>query len=627
MDDLKIPVILLICIICGAGFYFYNKSQNPTTPKVKPTKTIVESVSSKETEAKEAKKKSEEEFIDKAKEVFESGNYNKTLEFLSEHQNSSDYNVQRMIAYSLSSNKEYDRAILAFEKVLKIRKVPADGYSLAYLYEITGRFSAAASIYLELAELDLPSKLKISVYEGIARISEYLPENKYFIKYIQELVNICPESKDGIMSLLKYKRKTESFDNISSLAEKVEKNFSNDYLCLYELAQLYENAGNNNDAVNAYKKCIKLDSKNYTPYLDCYRVLMKLNKRESAVSALEYYLNSEQVYPGMYFEAALTALKCQKYKPAFRLYLAAVVSDSRFLGKNDEGLVSEVEKYYKENGSEFEKSFVNAFVSYLNGDYSSSLSEIESIKTDLESSAYKTDSKLLVDACDRMLKIEKKRDDEINAYEKFIRDQEEAERQEKERLLAEAKKAKEAKEKIDYRKLSDEEIKTTVANNLNNYNIQMSAANEFFLRGKLADAKTFFGNAAKADPKSDEPHYQLAKIFTIEKNYPNAQKCIEEAIKRNSSNINTLSFASSICMNNNDPVKAKEFAELALKKSPNNSLAKITLIKVYMNQGDFEKANSLIESSLAEEKSNIVRVELQELRKQIAENSQNNQNN
>ena len=137
MDDLKIPVILLICIICGAGLYFYNKSQNPTTPKVKPTKTIVESVPSKDSDAQEAKKKSEEELIVKAKEVFESGNYKKTLEVLSEHQNSSDYNVQRMIAYALSSNKEYDRAILAFEKVLKIRKVPADGYSLAYLYEIT----------------------------------------------------------------------------------------------------------------------------------------------------------------------------------------------------------------------------------------------------------------------------------------------------------------------------------------------------------------------------------------------------------------------------------------------------------------------------------------------------------
>ena len=77
-------------------------------------------------------------------------------------------------------------------------------------------------------------------------------------------------------------------------------------------------------------------------------------------------------------------------------------------------------------------------------------------------------------------------------------------------------------------------------------------------------------------------------------------------------------------MNNNDPGKAKEFAEMALKKSPNNSLAKITLIKVHISEGDYEKANTLIESSLAEEKSNIVRVELQELRKQILENNQNN---
>ena len=48
MDDLKIPVFLLICILGGVGFFFYNKSKNPVVPKVKPTKTVVEEVSEEE---------------------------------------------------------------------------------------------------------------------------------------------------------------------------------------------------------------------------------------------------------------------------------------------------------------------------------------------------------------------------------------------------------------------------------------------------------------------------------------------------------------------------------------------------------------------------------------------------
>ena len=150
MDDLKLPIFLLICILCGAGFYFYNKSHNPTQPKVKPKKVVEETIS--EEEKAEQKAEANLEKIKNAKKAFAKEDYKKTLEFLAGLEDKEDYDVQRMFAYIYSSKKEYDRAIIFFEKVLKIKKVPVDGYSLAYLYEVTGRSSAAASLYTELSE-------------------------------------------------------------------------------------------------------------------------------------------------------------------------------------------------------------------------------------------------------------------------------------------------------------------------------------------------------------------------------------------------------------------------------------------------------------------------------------------
>ena len=114
MDDLKIPVFLLICILGGVGFFFYNKSKNPVVPKVKPTKTVVEEVSEEE----KAEKKAEEELkvIKSAKAAFAKENYQETINILKGKENTQNYDVQSMFAYSYSSIKDYDKSILFLKK-------------------------------------------------------------------------------------------------------------------------------------------------------------------------------------------------------------------------------------------------------------------------------------------------------------------------------------------------------------------------------------------------------------------------------------------------------------------------------------------------------------------------------
>ena len=613
MDDLKLPIFLLICILGGVGFYFYNKSQNPTQPKVKPKKVVETTIS--EEEKAEQKAEAELEKIKDAKKSFAKKDYEKTLTLLSGLEDKADYDVQRMFAYSYSSKKEYDRSILFFEKTLKSKKVPADGYSLAYLYEVTGRASAAVSLYTELAEEELPTNLKKAVFEGIARVSTFIPNNSNLEPYMEKLLKEWPDSKDGVINLIKNKKQNNSFNGIDNIAESVNKYFSKDYACNYELAQLYEAAEKYNQAVTFYKKCIKIDPKNYTPFLDCYNDLMKLNKEESAVKALEYFLESGQTHVSLFFDASKIAHRNKLYRQAFRFYLNAAVSDPKIQGLEDGGLVSDIEKVVRDKGSETEKVFVNAFICYLNGDYEYATSEINKVKAELDNSVYKNDYKLVLKGCDRLAKIDKKRDDDIKAYENYLREEEEA----KKKAMEAAAVAK----TNDLKGYSDKELKDRALKSVSDFNLQLETASEFMRRGNMGEAKLYFRNACDINRKSHVPYYELAKISMFEANNDLAKKNIELALKNSPNNTECLALASSIYYNSNDIPKALECAEDVLKKDSNNTSARIIRAKVYMSEKQFDKANEEIEKALSYEKTNMLRAELLRFKRQIAEQKGN----
>ena len=611
MDDLKLPVFLLICILGGVGIYFYNKSQNPVQPKVKPKIVVEETIS--EEEKAEQKAEADKKNIEEAKKYFSRQDYTKTLDLLSNIDDKSDYAVQRMLAYCYSSKNDYSQAIGYFEKVLKVKRTRSDIYSLAGLYEKKGRYSDASALYFELTEdeEELSEDVKKSVYEGIARVSLSVPDNKKHEEYMLKLLKEWPDSKEALINLIKCKKQNKSYNDIDSLADSGNKYFSGDYTYNYELAQLYEAAGNNEQAVNYYKKCIKIDSKNYTPFFDCYRNLMKLNKTQSAIKALEYYLESGKIDVSIYFEAAKSAHKLKLYRQAFRLYLACASTDSKIQGLDDDGLVSDVEKAVREKGTETEKVFVNAFVCFLNGDYKYAISEIEKIKDELENSIYKNDYKLVLKGCERLANIDKKRDDDIAAYENYLRDQEEAKRK--------ASQKSNSGGNSELRKYSYNDLKERALKNISNFNIQVETAAEVVQRGKFSEAKTYYRNASDINRRSHVPYYELAKIYMIENNSNAAKSNIEQAIKCSPDNVECLSLASNISLKANDTTKAMEYSQSALKIDPGNTSARVVMVKIYMNSGNYDQADAEIDKALATEKTNMKRAELLSYKRQIKE--------
>lgn len=617
MDDLKVPVTILLLILAGAGYFFYNKKNNPT-PKFKPTKNIVETVPEKsEADIKAEKAEALAALKKQSSDVFKSGDYTETLKLIAGKEDSNDYQIQKMFGYSYAAAKEYDKAIVAFEKALKISKIPSEGYSLAYLYEITGRYGAAAGLYEELASADLPSNLRRSVFEGIARISAHYPENKNLYKYTQELLEDWPDSKDGVIALAKLMKERKDFSGIDKFVNKTSKTFSNDYEYNYAVAQLYDAAENYKDAVTYYKKCIKLQPRVYTPFMDCYNALTKAGKTEAAIKALEYFLESGQSYPTTYFKAALEAKRLKRYKTAFRFYLNAVCNDVRLQGKDDEGLMSEAEKEYKERGTELDKTFINAFICYINGDCQYADSELQRIKSEIENSVYKEDYALVVRECNKLLAKDKKRDDEIKAYEDRLRAEEEAKLAKERAAKAQAAKNNQANVTSGGSQLSDNELKIKALKAPSDYNIQLQTAMDFYARGNLKEAKTFFKNAMMLNSKSAIPYVEMARINSMENDYESAENNIEKGVKRDPSNPVALIMAANIFMKQNKLPKAKEYAEQAMQANPLDSQGLIMLAKINIQENNAAKAKELVDQGLATEKNNVRRAELLSLKRQL----------
>ncbi len=616
MDDLKVPVTLLLLILAGAGYFIYNKKNNPT-PKYKPTKNVVETIPEKSEADIKAEKAEKLAAIKKqTASAFKSGNYAETLKLIAGNEDSKDYQIQKMLGYSYSAEKDYDKAIIAFEKALKLAKIPSEGYSLAYLYEITGRYGAAAALYEDLATADLPPNLRRAVLEGIARISAHYPENNDLYENTKKLLEDWPDSKDGAVGLAKLMKERKAFSDIEKFVNKTSKAFGNDYEYNYAVAQLYDAAEKYKEAVTYYKKCIKLQPRVYTPFMDCYNALTKAGKTDAALKALEYFLESGQSYPTTYFKAAIEAKNLKHYKAAFRFYLNAVCNDVKLQGKDDEGLMEEVEREYKERGTELDKTFVNAFVCYINGDCQYADSELQRIKSEVENSVYKEDYALVVRECNKLLAIDKKRDDEIKAYEDRKRAEEEAAQRAKDRAAQKSAQNNQVATSGGSQ-LSDNELKIKALKAPSDYNIQLQTAMDFFARGNLKEAKTFFKNAIMVNNKSAIPYVEMARINTMENDYESAENYIEKGIKRDPTNPVALIMGANIFLNQNKLPKAKEYAEQAMQANPLDSQGLIMLAKINLQENNVARAKELIDQGLSTEKNNVRRAELLSLKRQV----------
>lgn len=595
MDGLKLPVFLLIVVLV-LGVYLFNPFSRPE-PKVRVKTVSTDMVD---------ETRSAEDTIKQAAELFAAGDFSKVIQLLEPSQNSEDHEIQRLLGYSYAGVKRFDAAILAFEKSLQQRRLPENGYSLAYLYEITGRTYVARNLYEELLSAVLPPKMQRAVYEGLARTTIFENDTRLAWKYNTELIKKYPDSPEGFIALIKILKITGKAKDVDKLTALGDKHHQENFGYNFWLGTLYFEIGNFDAALKRFKKCIALDPDNSTPYYYTYRILKRQKNIEAALLELEKYHKLNPLLPHIFFEAALDAKNEGKIDLAYKFIRSALTMDRTLLGRDDHGTMRAIERNIKKNGSDIEKQFLTAFVNYINGDYKVAREQVLHLTNTLKDGPLAEDGRRILRECD----ILAMQDARYLAQVRELQRQKELEQAVGLQTMA-ADPGFEDETEVDI-------IKRKAMINPNDLRLQYSAGLQLAKLGQIEDAKRFFDNSIRLNPNILEPNYSMARILIYEDNMGEARSYIDRALKINPNSSQTLSISATLYLKNNDFSRAKSDAEGALKANPNNGEARLVMAEVFVSQHDHREALQQINLGLEVEKDAEKRQQLLRLKETLS---------
>lgn len=563
MDGLKLPIILLVVVLALGVFLF-----NPFAPPKKGTK--VQPEPAKVTEPV----KSPEEVIKSAQAALEKSDFEQVVKLLEPHRNSADFEIQRLLGFAYSGIKRFDPGIVAFEKALEQRKVPEVGYSLAYLYEITGRVTVARMLYEDLRSAKLPPRMERAVYEGLARTSAFENDPRQTLKYNYELIKKYPDSPEGYVALIKLFRHLGHTRDLPTLIKAGDVHQLENFDYNFWLGTIYFDTGNFDEALKRFQRCIKLNPANSTPYYYSYRILKRQKNIEQALKELEKYHRLNPLLPHIFFEAAIDAKNEGKILLAYKFLRSALTMDRILLGRDDKGAMQAVERQIKSKGSELDKKFLTAFMNYVNGDYKIAREQIIHLTEAVKGTEYEDDARRVLRECD-LLEMQDVR------YQDHVR---ELQRQKE---LENAARMQEMTVKTEIEDETEADlIKRKAMMNPNDLRLQYAAGLKLARMGHIADAKRFLDSAIRLNPNILEPNYSMAKILIHEENLSEARSYIDRALKINPNNSQTLSISADLYLRNQDFSQAKSHAEGALKTNPNNGEARLVLAQIDLKNGD-----------------------------------------
>ncbi|EKD82095.1 MAG: hypothetical protein ACD_39C01487G0004, partial [uncultured bacterium] len=390
MDGIKLPIFLLVIVLL-LGVYLFNPFSGPSSG-TRPT-TITPATTTEPAKTAEAT-------VESANAAFATSDYAKVIELLEPHRASSEYDIQRLLGYSYAGIKRFDPAIVAFEKAIERRKVPEIGYSLAYLYEITGRITVARMLYEDLRSAKLPPKMERAVYEGLARTSAFENDPKLTLKYNSELIKKYPDSPEGYVALIKLFRHLGHTRDLPTLVKAGDANQINNFDYNFWLGTIYYDTGNFDEALKRFQRCIKITPDNSTPYYYSYRIMKRQKNIEQALQELEKYHRLNPLLPHIFFEAAIDAKNEGKLPLAYKFLRSALTMDRILLGRDDKGAMHAIERMVKKDGSELEKKFLTAFINYINGDYKIAREQITHLTASLKGTEFEDDARRILRECD-----------------------------------------------------------------------------------------------------------------------------------------------------------------------------------------------------------------------------------
>lgn len=125
-----------------------------------------------------------------------------------------------------------------------------------------------------------------------------------------------------------------------------------------------------------------------------------------------------------------------------------------------------------------------------------------------------------------------------------------------------------------------------------NFDLQNNLGNELFQMGDYKNAKIHFQKSVKLEPGQSINWTNLATVYAIEKNYPNAISYYNIAIHNNPTYYPAYEKKTFIYLSEKNYEKTKKSAEITIKRFPNQALPYTFLAEANYKTGDIKAALS-----------------------------------
>ena len=594
MDSLKLP--LLILVVLGAlTAFFFMQPRTPASRPVKPSGT-------------EQQTADQDELIRKATTALDKNSFEEILSTLAPLTESDDPNVQSLLGYAHAGMKNFDAAVAAFEKALEKKRDTRFGYALAYVLETMGAPDKAKALYEDLSRASLPRQIMIKIHLGIARCALLVNDPASALESYKYVIREDPTIIEPFVGMLKMMKMTGQAKGIDKLREKGDLLHLNTYSYCFWLGSVYYETGDFAKALDFFRRCIKIDNDNSSPYYYVYKILRRSQKIDEAVMELERFHALNPNLPYIFFQAAIDAKTENRLDIAFKFLRTSVTMDRSLLGRDDQGVIAAVEKHVTARGTPEEKIFLPALTEFINSNFAKAAELARTILPGIKDPALRADTERLIGEAEVVLKNEAC----YNAYLAKVREDQNAELAMLRNKLA---KLRNTTPGSDEARL--DALRKAALDNPRDAKLQYSTALHLARAGDIAGAKLFLQETIRVNPGIGEAYYSLGKLLHFEGNDRDAIAQLQQAVRQNPSDSQSRSLLATIQLAGGESENAEQEARASLLINPNNGEARLVLVQTHIQANHPEKALEEIETGLELERDPSRRNQLLELRKSV----------